>query len=174
MFFLSLMHLLENKRKTPLSIWKRTRKLRWISPGFQSFCHGKEKEPPFHFAFSKYLGFKSRQVTFQEKLLVLDPLPATSVLYPTRPSLQQTSPSTCYVCVSECKRVRSIAQVFFKLLLMSHFLTSYWSKQIIVHSKSEWSSLQSYVAKTWIWKRWKTGNISDIFHMYPYYFPAIS
>lgn len=171
------MHLLENKRETPLSVSKEIRKLRFSLGSKVSVVGRKSKEPPFHFAFSKYFGFKSRQVMFQEKQLMMDPLLATSILRfcSTCLFLQQTSPNMYYGYVSECEKARSIAQAFFKLLLVSHFLTSYWPKQITEFiPESEWSTLQSYVVKTWKWTRWKIGTIFEIYHTYPYYFPAIS
>lgn len=93
---------------------------------------GRKRSHPFTLLSANIVGLKAGKSRFKRSNLRWI---TTSILCPTCLSLQQTSPSMCYGCVSECKRARSAAQAFFKLLLMSHFVTSYWPKQITVHSK---------------------------------------
>ena len=130
-FFESLMYIL--KREISLSASKEIGKLRLYVALFPKFLpwEGNKNSQPHDFSLNKCFGFKRRQAMFQEKSLVLDPLPATSILRfcSTCPFLQQTNPGTQYDCV-RMWLARSVTQVFIKPLLVSHFLISYWPKQI--------------------------------------------
>lgn len=179
MFFCSLMHLLENKRETPLSGSKEIRKLRlnitWVPKLL--LWEGNQRSHPFTLLSASILGLKAGKSCFKRSNLWwihCQPHPSWDSVAPV--SFSNRLAQTCIMATYQNARRQEQLHKHFSSFCLCHI---FWyhigqSKSQEFIPESEWSTLQSYVVKTWKWTRWKIGTIFEIYHTYPYYFPAIS